>query len=182
MTTAKPAAANTRVRHISPEALAVLKTYETGGYQDAKGKLRVLPAGSPALKCYVDDAGVLTIGWGHTGPGAKPGRTCTAEEAEALLAADLATFEAHVDRLTKAAAKGTTQGQFDAMVLLAFNIGKDGFAGSTGLKRHNAGDFSGAVAAFASWNKITQNGRKVVAGGLVRRRAAEAALYRGGSK
>jgi hypothetical protein len=82
---------------------------------------------------YVDDAGVLTIGWGHTGPGAKAGRTCTAEEGEALLAAELSTFETHVDRLTKAAAKDTTQGQFDAMELLAFNIGKDGFARSTGL-------------------------------------------------
>jgi hypothetical protein len=35
------------------------------------------------------------------------------------------------------------------------------------------------VAVFASWNKITQIGRKVVAGGLVRRRTAEAVLYRG---
>jgi lysozyme len=41
------------------------------------------------------------------------------------------------------------------------------------LKRHNAGDFTAAARAFAMWNK--SNGQ--VMGGLIARRAEEAALY-----
>lgn len=162
-------------RSISPAALATLKQYETGGYNDAAGRLHVLPAGQPALKTYIDDAGVPTIGWGHTGAGVKRGQTCTLEQAEAFLDADCAYAEAFVTR----SAHSASQGQYDAMVLLAYNIGNSAFAGSTVLRKHNAGDHVGAATAFASWNKITQGGKKVVARGLVRRRAEEAALYRG---
>ena len=175
MTTATEPAAKMRARHISPEARTILKRYETGGYNDASGKLHVLPAGEPAFRAYRDDAGVWTIGWGHTGAGVKKGMTCTLAEAEAFLAADLAYAETFVSRVASTPA----QGQLDGMVLLAYNIGNSAFAESTVLRKHNARDHAGAAAAFASWCKITQNGRKVVAAGLVRRRAEEAALYRG---
>ena len=46
-------------------------------------------------------------------------------------------------------------------------------AGSTVIKRHNAGDHQAAARAFGLWNKA---GGKVWPG-LTRRRAAEAALY-----
>lgn len=59
------------------------------------------------------------------------------------------------------------------MVSLAFNIGTSAFATSTLLKKHLAGDYAGAAAQFARWNKA---GGKVLAG-LTKRRAAEAALY-----
>ena len=162
-------------RPISADALAILKNYETGGYNDASGRLHVLPVGTPALKTYIDDAGVPTIGWGHTGGGVKRGMTCTLAQAEAFLDADLAYAETFITR----AAAAATQGQHDGMVLLAYNIGNSAFAGSTVLRKHNAGDHAAAAGAFASWCKITQNGRKIVADGLVRRRAEEADLYRG---
>jgi lysozyme len=163
------------MRSISDHARAVLKNYETGGYHEPGGKLRVLPQGQPALKCYIDDAGVPTIGWGHTGAGVKPGMKCTPDQAEAFLAADLAYAETFISHIAKA----PTQGQFDGMALLAYNIGNSAFANSSVLRKHNAGDFDGAAASFGLWNKITQGGKKVVANGLTKRRAEEAAFYRG---
>ena len=41
--------------------------------------------------------------------------------------------------------------------------------------RHKAGDYAGALAEFAKWNKA----KGQVLAGLTRRRAAEAALYGG---
>ena len=65
------------------------------------------------------------------------------------------------------------QNEFDAMVLLCFNIGPAGFKRSTVLKAHNRGDHQAAARAFGLWNK---SGGKVYAG-LTRRRAEESALY-----
>jgi lysozyme len=59
------------------------------------------------------------------------------------------------------------------MVSFAYNVGPANLASSTLLKKHKAGDYAGAAAEFAKWNKAN---RKVMAG-LTRRRAAEAALY-----
>ncbi len=66
-----------------------------------------------------------------------------------------------------------TQAQFDAMVGFAFNCGEAALKSSTLLKKHLAGDHAGAAKEFARWNK---GGGKVLPG-LVKRRAAEAALY-----
>lgn len=115
---------------------------------------------------------VPTIGWGSTGPDIKLGMKWTQEQADKRFSCDLADFAKDVD-----AAIGsipTTQGQFDAMVSLAYNIGKRGFRGSTVLRKHILGDHDGAMAAFAMWNK--QAGK--VLNGLTRRRAGEAAIYR----
>jgi len=141
-------------RQIGPKALALIKASEG---------LR--------LKAYKCPADVVTIGYGSTGPHVKMGMTITEAEAEALLRKDLSRFEAAVNR----AAPNATMGQFGAMVSLAFNIGIGAFGRSSVLSRHKAGDFAGAADAFEMWNKA--GGR--VLPGLVTRRAAEAALYRG---
>lgn len=122
------------------------------------------------LKAYLCPAKVWTIGYGSTGPHVKQGMVITEAEAEALLRKDLARFEASVAK----AVPNATQSQFDAMVSLAFNIGTAGFEKSTVARKAAAGDHSGAAAAFALWNK---GGGKVLTG-LVRRREAEANLYR----
>lgn len=123
------------------------------------------------LRAYRCPAGVWTIGYGSTGPHVSPGMVITQQRAEALLHEDLARFEAAVDQATP----GATQNQFDAMVSFAFNVGIGALMKSTLLRKHRAGDFAGARAEFARWNKA---GGKVLAG-LTRRRAAEAALYAG---
>lgn len=121
------------------------------------------------LAAYKDAVGVWTIGWGSTGPHVKAGMTITRDEAETLLRQDLRRFEECVERECPVA----TDNQFAAMVSLAFNIGCAGFEGSTVCRMHKAGNYTRARLAFAMWVKA---GGKTLAG-LVRRRAAEAALY-----
>jgi lysozyme len=120
------------------------------------------------LKAYRCSAGVLTIGYGHTS-GVTEGQEIDEAEAERLLREDIAEFEAGVSRV----ATDPTPNQFSAMVSLAFNIGLAAFGRSTVLRKHNAGDHADAAEAFMLWNKA--GGR--VLQGLIRRRAAERALY-----
>lgn len=130
------------------------------------------------LYAYLCPAKVLTIGFGHTGKDVKPGMRITKEQAEAILEADLAYFEQKVDSFL--GATPTTQGEFDAMVSLCFNIGpgskklaKSGFETSSVLRHHKLGNKAAAAESFKLWNK---GGGRVLAG-LVRRRADEAAWY-----
>ena len=121
------------------------------------------------LKAYVCPAGVLTIGYGSTGPHVKPGMTITQEQADELLRSDLRRFEDYVDQYCKPA----TDNQFSAMVSFCFNVGEGALRTSTLRRMHNAGEYAAAKEQFARWNK---GGGKVL-NGLIRRRAAEAALY-----
>lgn len=71
------------------------------------------------------DAGGYSIGYGHHG--ATPGQIVTETEAEDLLTEDLKRFEASVNSISDR----LTQGQFDAAVCLAYNIGTGAFGCST---------------------------------------------------
>lgn len=121
------------------------------------------------LKAYRCPAGVPTIGYGHTA-GVAMGQTITQQQADDYLRRDVRQFERAVERLVKVP---LTQGQFDALVSFAFNLGEGALAQSTLLRLLNAGDYAGAAAQFERWNKA--GGR--VLPGLVRRRAAERALF-----
>jgi len=123
------------------------------------------------LKAYEDVAGTWTAGYGHTGADVTPGMTITQAQADAWLARDVARFEAAVRRLCPV----TTQGQFDALVCFAFNLGETALEKSTLRRLHNEGAYEAAAGEFAKW--VHAGGR--VYPGLVRRRAAEAAMYRG---
>lgn len=138
------------------------------------------------LEAYPDpgsrDGHPWTIGYGSTGPDIVKGLKWTQAQCDERFVQQLAQFEDGVTRLIGGAP--TTQGQFDALVSLAYNIGLDedkdtiaeGLGDSTLLRRHKAGDYAGAAKAFASWK--FNDGREMK--GLVRRRAAEAKLYKGG--
>jgi len=69
-----------------------------------------------------------------------------------------------------------TQGQADALTMLAFNIGETALRGSTLLAMLNAGDHAGAAKEFDRWNKA--KGR--VLKGLVKRRALERRMFEKG--
>lgn len=114
-----------------------------------------------------------TIGWGTTGPDVKLGMTWTQAQADARFADDLARFANGVEKLVGKAP--TTQAQFDALVSFAYNCGLEALKTSTLLREHMSGDYEGAAGQFSRWNK--QKGR--VLNGLTKRRAAEAAIYRG---
>lgn len=106
------------------------------------------------LTAYRDSVGVLTIGIGHTGaagpPRVVPGLTITAAECDAIFARDVATYVAAVHAGLRVA---VGQHAFDALVSVCYNIGPAGFAGSTFLKRINAGDMAGARDAVLMWAK-----------------------------
>jgi lysozyme len=128
------------------------------------------------LKAYPDPASggdPWTIGWGSTGPGIRPGVIWTQAQADRRLEQDVAAFADGVARLVGAAA--TTQGEYDALVSFAYNVGFANLAGSTLLKLHKAGDKAGAAAQFGRWNRA----RGEIMPGLTRRREAEAKAYRG---
>lgn len=111
-----------------------------------------------------------TIGYGHTGPEVVPGLTINQDEAEAYLTLDVEKFERCVeDALTVEA----TQGQFDALVSFAYNVGCKAMSGSTLVRLLNAGNKDGAASQFGRWNKA---GGRVMAG-LTRRRQAERDLF-----
>ena len=121
------------------------------------------------LQAYRCPAGVPTIGYGHTA-GVAMGQTITQQQADDYLRRDVRQFERAVERQVSVP---LTQGQFDALVSFAFNLGEGALAQSTLLRLLNAGDYAGAAAQFDRWNKA--GGR--VLPGLVRRRAAERALF-----
>ncbi|MFL0357349.1 lysozyme [Erythrobacter sp. GH1-10] len=114
-----------------------------------------------------------TIGWGATGDGLHgrigPETVWTQAQCDQRLEQDLKRYAADVARALGDAP--TSQAQFDAMVSFHYNTGA--IARATLTRKHRAGDFEGAAAEFARWNKA--GGR--VLKGLVRRRAEEASLY-----
>jgi lysozyme len=125
------------------------------------------------LEAYPDPASggePWTLGFGHT-KGVKRGDTCTPEQAEAWLREDAAEAEAQVLSTTQL----LNRNQLDAVVSFVFNLGITKFRKSTMLQKISAGDFVGAAAEFKRWNL---GGGKAMPG-LVRRRAAEAALFAG---
>ncbi|MEO6983323.1 MAG: lysozyme [Edaphobacter sp.] len=127
------------------------------------------------LTAYRDSAGVLTIGFGHTGKDVVKGMTITREGAESLLSFDVQTAAGVVNRLVEVV---ISQAEFDALVDFAFNAGQGNFASSTLLRKLNEGDFAGAAAEFERWDKA---GGQVITG-LLRRRLAEIELFDGGGR
>lgn len=127
------------------------------------------------LKAYPDPGSggdPWTIGWGATGPGIRRGVVWTQAQADGRLATDLVGYEAGV--MKALAGAPASDNQRGALISMAYNIGTGALASSTLIKKHKAGDYAGAAAEFARWNKASG---KVLAG-LTRRRAAEAAVYR----
>lgn len=125
------------------------------------------------LTAYKCQAGVWTIGVGHTGKDVKPNMKITKEKSRELLKTDLKRFEDVVNISIKVTLK---QHQFDALVSLAFNIGTNAFANSTVVKRINVGaDMKDIEEAWKMWR---MGGGKVLPV-LVARRGREINLYRG---
>lgn len=127
------------------------------------------------LKAYRDAVGVWTIGYGTTamaevGIVPRPGLRITQSEAEMYLKRGLEKFAAEVDPMFRRPIGANQRGAF---LSLAYNIGPRAFGRSSALRKFNAGDIAGAANAILLWNKA--GGR--VLKGLVRRRAAEQALF-----
>lgn len=74
------------------------------------------------LTAYRCPAGVLTIGYGHTGKDVTPGKKITQAEADALFDTDITKFAATV--APTFAGVRLNGNQFDALVSLSYNIGR----------------------------------------------------------
>lgn len=117
--------------------------------------------------------GRWVVGYSHVKT-AREGVEVDAEEAERLLMYDLKPVVAAVNDLVMAP---MTQNQFDALVSLAFNIGPRQFRLS-GVARHvNAGRPLDAAAGFDVWRRAMIDGEAYIVDALVRRRAAEKAMF-----
>ena len=126
------------------------------------------------LTTYRDIKGVLTIGFGHTGPEVVEGLTWTQNQADSQLVLDLTRAEHAVNTLVTVP---MTQGVFDSLVDFCYNCGIGAFSGSTMLKLLNAGQNDDAANEFEKWSHASG---KVVAG-LLRRRLAEKEEFTNGN-
>lgn len=117
--------------------------------------------------------GRWTLGFGHVAT-AREGLSVSRAEAEDLLRWDLRPVE---DMVRQSALTPLNQNQFDALVSFAFNIGISNFATCDVLRYLNQGQPIAAALAMHAWRRARVNGRVLVIDALVRRRAAEAALF-----
>lgn len=153
------------MRSASENVVTVIKDFE---------QFRAKPYKALASEPY------YTAGWGHMGPDVDPAKTYTEAQAMAWLKADLAKFAAQCDKYVHQSA---TQAQFDAIVDLTFNVGT-GCIMPDDIK----GDFDDHVRA-GNWAEVRKripqfrngriNGKLQPLLGLVRRRAADVALFDG---
>lgn len=123
------------------------------------------------LKAYRCPAGVLTIGYGHTGPDVKEGLEINQAKANCLLDSDVRFAVKKVNELVK---KPINQNQFDALVSFTFNLGSGNLAKSTLLKKVNVDPGDKTISGeFAKW--VNSGGKPLP--GLIARRKEEAELY-----
>jgi len=127
------------------------------------------------LEAYLCPAGVRTIGWGHTTE-VQPGQKISLARAEELLRQDVEQVE---DVLACVLRVPVTQGEFDALVSLCFNLRGGAHRlpriAPKLLAKLEAGDRFGASIELLDINRA--NGQRLA--GLTRRREAERALFVG---
>lgn len=159
---------------LSSKGLDLIKSQE--GYHT-----KLKDGGCKAYRC---PAGVWTCGWGCT-EGVGPNTQWTVEEATDALRREMEKHEANVIRTVSVP---LTQGQFDALVSLCYNIGVGALRKSKLVKHLNAGDYARAASHFADfkYSRVSgdtakhyrvKDGTRVALAGLVSRRARETELF-----
>jgi GH24 family phage-related lysozyme (muramidase) len=138
--------------------------------QEFEGYAEQLEDGTDRVRAYRDSGGVLTIGFGHTGPDVTEDLIITREQAEQLLRADLQEAEDAVRNLVTVP---LNENQFSALVSFVFNLGAGELEESTLLELLNQGRYPEAADQFLRFNTV--NGEPVE--GLTRRREAERQLF-----
>ena len=139
---------------------------------------------SATLYDHDGTAGNTTIGWGHLVHSGNINQSSSEEkfkngitkiEAENLLRGDLVTAEGEVNSSVRVP---VAQGQFDALVSLAFNLRRREFMSSTLLKLINRGDYIGALRQFDRWVRVEiRSGNFETSRGLQDRRRSEEELF-----
>jgi lysozyme len=113
-----------------------------------------------------------TCGIGCTGPDVGPDTVWTDAEVDQKFSERLTRqYEPAVNHLVEGSP--TTQGQFDALVSLAFNVGPASEGHSSVIALHRAGKYDDAADAFMLYDHA--RGREIEA--LAERREAEGQMY-----
>ena len=150
--------------HMSPEARARMRKREVDMY-------KYYDDGGPGRGHCTWGAGILA----HRGP-------CTNAElappvTKAEVDAEYARRVAKAEREVRSNVRKQTlnQEQFDALVSLTYNAGARGSRAT--YKLAEKGDFAGAAGNIRQMTRTTIRGKKVVARGLISRRAEESAPF-----
>ncbi len=117
--------------------------------------------------------GRWTIGYSHT-QSAREGAYVSEPDARILLTYDLMAVCKGVSELVHVP---LGQNQFDALACFAFNVGLENFRRSSVLRLVNQGAMLEAAAGLEHWRRTEVDGGSLLVDGLVRRRAAEKALF-----
>jgi lysozyme len=123
------------------------------------------------LEAYKCAAGVWTIGYGHT-KDVKEGDSILKEDAESMLMHELQKYCNDVNIAVKVDLK---QNEFDALVSWTYNLGLTNLNSSTMLRVLNEGKHNEVPAQIKRWNKASGQVKQ----GLIRRREAEALMFKG---
>ena len=132
------------------------------------------------LVAYKCEAGVWTIGWGHT-KGVKEGQTITRDKAEEFLMSDTKSF---YDFVYQEVGLICNKNQIIALTSFAFNLGNKSLKDSTLLKAIKADpqNFTEIKKQFLRWDKLkkTVNGKTayISSAGLKSRRNKEFNKYK----
>lgn len=135
---------------------------------------------SISLEAYRCPAGIPTIGWGHT-KGVQMGQRITPQQAKNLFEEDVAVHAATLDNVLRThSVPHLTQWQYDALFSFVFNVRLTSFLQSTLLRKvaANPNDPTIPDVEFPRWKYATINGQSKIQPGLVRRRLAEAKIYK----
>lgn len=127
------------------------------------------------LTAYRDIVGVLTVGYGSTGPHVKPGMKITKAEARNLLRADMKIAAQRIHAKIPGVVGELTDNQYAALLSFVFNLGSGNPAKPewTIWKRLRAKQFDQIPLEFMKF--VNAGGKKVK--GLVNRRTAEVQLW-----
>lgn len=143
--------------------LGLIHTFEQG------------PEGGFAARPYRDASGNWTIGYGHKLSGAGD-QVWTQAQADTQALADL-TIAAQGVRDALPNVETLTDGQYAALIDFTFNLGVGAFRGSTLCLYVKTGAFHLVPDQFRLWVHERINGVETVETGLIRRRAAEVAVW-----
>ena len=151
------------------DSLVILMKQEEGS---AKHK------GEPVLVAYDLGDGMITVGWGHAESKSKSqfkvGDTIDLDKAKELLAEDLQDAQKAVNSVFNQWKKDgisfyVDQNMYDAMVSMAFNMGRGGFRGSDFIQLIKKGKYNEAKERILSTN--------ISYPGHIKRRKRESELF-----
>lgn len=150
---------------ISPKGIALLNQFE-----------------GCKLKAYQDTRGIWTIGYGTTTyPDEKPvlkDHTITMDKAIDYRNHEFSRIAAKITAKLPTKGVTTTQNEFDALIMFAYNVGWPTLLSSTLFKRHIAGKKDEASAQFLLWgNERGKDGKLHHNKGLYARRKTESQVY-----